>query len=141
MFAQQSGGRHRQPSHALYYSVLLKLLGMFLPRERNSNSALPFPQLSQVSAGCDGRLHILHRDPFERAMRVMLTAEQVGGRQSKLCKARTIGATSDDVVIRFESSGREGLSCELNRAHILAQPVSHVAILFADFAANARPRL
>ena len=27
-----------------------------------------------------GRLHILHRNPFERAMRVVLTAKEVGGR-------------------------------------------------------------
>src|SRR5215813_11219939 len=120
MFAQQSGGRHRQPSHALYYSVLLKLLGMFLPRERNSNSAIPFPQLSQMSAGCHGRLHILHRDPFERAMRVVLTAEQVGGWQSHLSKARAIGAATDDVVIRFYSSSSKGLASHLHRAHIFA---------------------
>src|SRR5215472_9468754 len=74
-------------------------------------------------------------------MRVVLTAEEVGGRQAELGKTRSIGATTDDVIIRFESSGREGLPSQLNRTHIVAQPVSHVAILFADVAANARPRL
>src|SRR5215471_2494327 len=94
-----------------------------------------------MDAGCDGRLHILYRNPFERPVRVMLAAEQVGGRKAKLGKTRAIGPATDDVVIGFESSGREGLASQLNRAHILAQPVSHVAILFADLAANARARL
>src|SRR5262245_11890722 len=93
-----------------------------------------------MSAGSNGGLHILHRNPFERAVCVVLTAEQVGGGQAQLCKARAVGAASDDMVIGFESSGREGLASQLNRAHILAQPVSHVAIPFADLAANARPR-
>ena len=73
-------------------------------------------------------------------MRVVLAAEQVGGRKAQLGKARAIGAATDDVIIGFESRRRERLARQLNRAHVLAQPVSHVAILFADLAADARPR-
>src|SRR5262245_4659166 len=79
------------------FAIHSKLLAVFLPRGRNL--AILFPQLSQVVAGCDGRLHVLHRDPFERAMRVVLTAEQVGSGQSQLGKARAIGPATDDVVI------------------------------------------
>jgi hypothetical protein len=50
-------------------SILRDVLG------RKFNSALSFPQLSQVDADCYGRVHIVHRNPFERPMRVVLTAE------------------------------------------------------------------
>src|SRR6516225_11553643 len=53
------------------FAILSELLAVFLPRGRNL--AVPFPQLSKVSAGRDGRVHILHRDPFERAVWVALT--------------------------------------------------------------------
>jgi hypothetical protein len=36
------------------------------------------PQLSHVGAGGYGAFHILHRNPFERAVRVVLTATKVG---------------------------------------------------------------
>src|SRR5215813_12634857 len=94
-----------------------------------------------MHTGCDGGLHILQRDPFEWAVRVVLAAEQVGRWQAQLGKARAIGAATDDVVIGFDSSGGKGLTSHLYRTHVLAQPISHVAIPFADFAANARPRL
>src|SRR5581483_193592 len=105
-----------------------------------SHSAFSFPQLSQMRAGIDGRFHVLHCHPFERAMGVVLAAEQVGRGKAKLGQARAIGAAADDVVIRFESSGREGLASKLHRTHVFAQPVSHVAILFANFAMDTRSR-
>src|SRR4029077_13384849 len=93
-----------------------------------------------VGAGGYGRLHVLRRNPFERTMRVVLTAKQVWGRKAELGQAGAIGPAADDVIIGFESRRHEGLPRQLNRAHVLAQPVSHVAILFAELAATARPR-
>ena len=119
MLGQRSGAALTELREAIGNSVLIKLPAS-LPRKINSNSAVPFPQLSQVSADCDGRLHVLDRDPFERAVRVVLTAEQVRGRQAQFGKARAIGAATDGVVIGFYSSGRKGLASQLNRAHILA---------------------
>ena len=46
-----------------------------------------FPQLRQLRAGGYGRLHVLYRNPFERAMRVVLTAKQVWGRKAELGQA------------------------------------------------------
>jgi hypothetical protein len=40
-------------------------------------------------------------------MRVVLTAKQVWGRNAKLGQARAIGPAADDVIIGFESRGRE----------------------------------
>ena len=74
-------------------------------------------------------------------MRVVFATEEVGGGKAQLGKARTIGPTTYDVIIGFESRRREGLARQLNRAHVFAQPVSHVAILFADLAADTRSRL
>ena len=74
-------------------------------------------------------------------MRVVLATKEVGGGKDQLGKARTIGSATYDVIIGFESHRREGLARQLNRAHVFAQPVSHVAILFADLAVDARPRL
>src|SRR5262249_33237766 len=122
------------------FAILLKRLLAVGGRGKKSQSSLRFRQVSQVSAGCDGGLHILHGNPFERAMRVVFTAKQVRSRQAQFGKTRAIGASPDSMVIGFDSSGREGLSSQLNRAHILAQPISHVAIPFADFAANACSR-
>jgi hypothetical protein len=67
--------------------------------------------------------------------------KQIRGGKAQLGKARAIGAATYDVVIGFESRRREGLARQLNRAHVFAQPISHVAILFADLAADMRPRL
>src|SRR4029077_16239095 len=44
------------------------------------------------------------------------------------------------MTIGFESRHHERFPRQLNRAHVLAQPVSHVAILFAELKADARPR-
>ena len=74
-------------------------------------------------------------------MRVVLATEQVGRGKAKLGKARAIGTATYDVIIGFESHRREGLARQLNRAHVFAQPVSHVAILFADLEADTRSRL
>ena len=63
-----------------------------------------------MDAGRDGRLHILHCDPFERAMCVVLAAKEIGSRQTKLGKPRTVGAATHDVVKRFESGGCESLA-------------------------------
>jgi hypothetical protein len=40
-----------------------------------------------MGAGGYGRLHVLHRNPFERTMRVVLTAKQVWGRNAELGQA------------------------------------------------------
>jgi hypothetical protein len=40
-------------------------------------------------------------------MRVVLTAEQVGGREAQLSQARAIGAATHDVVIGLESRRRD----------------------------------
>src|SRR6266496_6737669 len=40
------------------------------------NSAFSFPQCSQVGTGRYGRLHILHRHPLHRSMRVVVAARQ-----------------------------------------------------------------
>jgi hypothetical protein len=47
------------------------------------NSAFSFPQRCEVGAGGYGRLHVLHRNPFERTMRVVLTAKQIWGREGR----------------------------------------------------------
>ena len=49
--------------------------------------AFSFPQLRQLRASGYGRLHVLHRNPFERTMRVVLTAKQVRGRKAELGQA------------------------------------------------------
>src|SRR5215510_3999124 len=54
---------------------------------RLANLAFSFPQLRQVRTGGYGRLHVLHRNPFERTMRVVLTAKQVWGRKAELGQA------------------------------------------------------
>jgi hypothetical protein len=46
-----------------------------------------------------------------------------------------------EVRIEFKYSRREPLAGQLNRVHLLAQLVSHIAILLADLAADACPRL
>ena len=49
--------------------------------------AFSFPQLRQLRASGYGRLHVLHRNPFERTMRVVLTAKQIWGRKAELGQA------------------------------------------------------
>src|SRR6476620_139448 len=61
------------------------------------------------------------------------------GRPSSV-RREPIGPATDDVIIGFESRHPERFARQLNRAHVLAQPVSHVAILFAELKADARPR-
>ena len=51
------------------------------------NSAFSFPQLCEMGAGGYGRLHVLHRNPFERTMRVVLTAKQIWGWKAELGQA------------------------------------------------------
>src|SRR5262245_44305293 len=79
-FAVSKEGRLLSPNRVKRFAVFPKLFAVFLPRGRNS--ALPLPQFSQVSAGCDGGLHVLHGNPFQRAMRVVFTAKQVWGRKT-----------------------------------------------------------
>jgi hypothetical protein len=54
---------------------------------RLANLAFSFPQFRQLRASGYGRLHVLHRNPFERTMRVVLTAKQVWGRKAELGQA------------------------------------------------------
>jgi hypothetical protein len=49
--------------------------------------AFSFPQLRQLRASGYGRLHVLHRNPFERTMGVVLTAEQIWGWKAELGQA------------------------------------------------------
>ena len=49
--------------------------------------AFSFPQLRQLRASGYGRLHVLNRNPFERTMRVVLTAKQIWGWKAELGQA------------------------------------------------------
>src|SRR6476660_7089180 len=49
--------------------------------------AFSFPQLRQLRASGYSRLHVLHRNPFERTMRVVLAAKQIWGWKAELGQA------------------------------------------------------
>ena len=73
-------------------------------------------------------------------MGVVFAAEQVRRRQAHFREAGTVGSAADDVVERFEAGCGDGFPRQFHRAHVVAEPIGHVAILLADLAANAGAR-
>lgn len=84
-----------------------------------SGSAVLCPQFHEFSAGGSGQFHVLHGHPFEQAMGIVRATEQVGSWQAPLGKARTIGATTHDLVIGLEAHSRKSFAGQIHRAHIL----------------------
>src|SRR5690349_7144394 len=100
-------------------------------------AALSGPQLRTVAAHCGRGGTILHAAPLQRAVDILHAAKEIGRRHAKLCQPRAIGAAANWRGDRLDAELATGLARQLDRAHVLFEPVAHVAILRGNVAGDA----
>ena len=99
------------------------------------------PELRQLDAHLGRGRHVLQADPFQRPVDLLHAGEHVGRRHAQLGQPRAVGAAADRHGERLDARLPARLARQLDRPHVVLQPVAHVAVLRRDGAGDVRPRL
>ncbi len=102
---------------------------------------LAAPQLRQLDAHLGGATHVLDADPFVRSVDVLHPGEQIRRRHAPLGEARPVGPAPDGLREVLDASPATRLARQFDRAHVVLQPVAHVAVLLGDGARDPGARL
>src|SRR4051812_18690568 len=102
---------------------------------------LTAPELCQLQTHLSRPNHVLHADPLQRPVDVLHASEEIRRRDAHLGQARAVGATPGWGGGWLDSQATAGLPRQLDRTHVVFQPVAHVAVLRRDRAGDAAARL
>src|SRR5690606_19250623 len=80
--------------------------------------------------------HVLNTDPFQRAMNVLHAGEEVWCWNTQLGQARSVCSTTCRCREMLDAEPPTRLPRKFDRAHIVFQPVAHVAVLSGNLAGD-----
>src|SRR5690606_36318901 len=90
------------------------------------------PESCQLDTHLGGPPHVLNADPLKWPVNVLHASEEVGRRYTHLGQSGTVGAATRGRGERRDAVHPAGLACEIDRTHVVLEPVPHVAVLGTD---------